>query len=240
MVFRSSPISFVLPKGRMKTMRGWLEHSLEYIRLAAKLLDRSTVLRNNITALFSKVMHDFDTKIHATDFAYRKRYHDTLQAARRLEHNRQNVMTELKAVENDIHATEKGHEDVLPWKKLCHTRLENRNQRPNNELSMDIAQEGLLLEASNHRHSREGLFQKITELRSRWNDLSEQLHRVELDLDRKQKCLEMDKRAVDLRQGTFLPEAEKDVIDWVVDRGTKVFSMDPDQRYKKHLPKVLV
>lgn len=75
----------------MKTMRGWLEHSLENVRLAAKLLDRSTVLRNNVTALFSKVMHDFDTKIHATDFAYRKRYHDTVQAARRLEHNRQNV-----------------------------------------------------------------------------------------------------------------------------------------------------
>ena len=63
---------------------------------------------------------------------------------------------------------------------------------------------------------------------------------MELDLDRKQKCLEMDKRAIDLRQGTFLPEAEKDVIDWVIDRNTKVFSMDPDQRYKKHVPKVLV
>ena len=75
----------------MVTMRTWLEHSLDNFRLASRLLDNSTILRNEITALFSKVMHHFDKEIHETDYAYRKRYQDTLMAARRLEHNRQNV-----------------------------------------------------------------------------------------------------------------------------------------------------
>ena len=76
--------------------------------------------------------------------------------------------------------------------------------------------------------------------RARWNDLAEQLHRVEMDLDRKMKCLEMDKRAMALRQGSLLPVAEKDIIDHFVDRHSKVFSMDPDDRYRKDVPRVLV
>ncbi|OQV21818.1 putative Tektin-2 [Hypsibius exemplaris] len=222
------------------TMRAWLERSLENLRLATRLLDNATVLRNHITTLFSKVMHDSDKEAHATDFAYRKRYHDTLMAARKLDHNRQNLAEEIKAVENDIQATQTAEDNLTPSMKLAHTRIENRNQRPNHELTMDVPQEGLLLEAGNLAHFKAALFHKNSLLRARWNDLREQLHRVELDLDRKLKCLEMDKRAMTLRQGSMNPVAEKNVIDHVVERHSKALSMDPDERYRKEAPRVLV
>ncbi|XP_055335376.1 tektin-2-like [Paramacrobiotus metropolitanus] len=224
----------------MVTMRVWLENSVENLRLSAKILDKAHQLRNDILALWSKVENEFAAKIYATDYAYRKRYNDTLLAARRLEHNRQNLADEIKANENDIEATETAWQNMIPHMQLAHTRIENRNQRPNYELALDPPHEGLVLEATNLAHSREALFNKLKELRSRWNDLTEQLHRVELDLERKTKCLEMDKRAMTLRETTFSPHAEKDVSDWITDRSSKVFAMDPEQRYRKHVPKILV
>ena len=77
-------------------MRVWLSNSIENLELAQQILDNAQQLRNVILALWSKVEQQFNEQIQATDYAYRRRYNDTLLAARRLEHNRQNVRTHHK------------------------------------------------------------------------------------------------------------------------------------------------
>lgn len=68
-------------------------------------------------------------------------------------------------MENDIEATERSHENTIPYMQLAHTRIENRNQRPNYELTLDPPHEGLVLEATNLAHSRDALFKKLKDLR---------------------------------------------------------------------------
>lgn len=106
----------------------------------------------------------------------------------------------MEKILREIHAIEQALEEKVNALKLAETRLENRCQRPGMELCLDEVYSGLCDEVKQLRETRQQLVVKMNSVKTTYNSLEQQAHRIDSDLKYKEHSLMIDVRALDLRQ----------------------------------------
>lgn len=106
----------------------------------------------------------------------------------------------MKGLLKEIQSIENALEENAKSIKLAETRLENRCQRPGKELCMDHVYKGLCDEIKQLLFVQHQLNEKLSISKASYNELEQNLQRLDNDLKRKQHTLVIDIRALDLRQ----------------------------------------
>lgn len=155
--FKPNPLR--VPKGSV-TPQQWIAFSKYNKDRADAEMESSKRLRENIQQLIAQSSSDLESQQNATEFAMRKRIHETENALDELNWQRKNTEREIAQAEEDIDKLEKAIRDKDPVMKLAHTRLENRSYRPGVELVRDEVQYGLVDEVKQIEASQKALEQK--------------------------------------------------------------------------------
>lgn len=208
--FKPNPLR--VPKGTV-TPQQWLAHSKYNKDKSDAEMHSSKRLRENIQQTMAQSNSDIDTQKNATEYAMRKRIHETEQAHDELCWQKKNTEKEIAQLERDIENLEQAIRDKDPVIKLAHTRLENRTYRPGMELVRDEVQYGLVDEVKQLEASQKNLMEKCKQQKHAWNLLQEQLRRINEDIALKENSLKLEKRALATRKRLNthkLPETETD------------------------------
>lgn len=208
--FKPNPLR--IPKGTV-TPQQWLAFSKYNKDRADAEMESTKRLRESIQQLMAQSQSDLDSQNNATEFAMRKRIHESEQARDELEWQKQNTEKEIARLEEDIENLERAIREKDPSMKLAHTRLENRTTRPGVELVRDEVQYGLVDEVKQIEASQKALEQKCKQAKHAWNLLQEQLRRINEDIAIKDNSIRLEKRALATRKRlqTFdKPQSETD------------------------------
>lgn len=195
------------------TPQQWLAHSKYNKDKSDAEMHSSKRLRENIQQTMAQSKSDLDSQKNATEYAMRKRIHETEQAHDELCWQKKNTEKEIAQLEVDIENLEQAIRDKDPSIKLAHTRLENRTYRPGMELVRDEVQYGLIDEVKQLEASQKNLYEKCKQQKHAWNLLQEQLRRINEDIALKDNSLKLEKRALATRKrlNTFdVPQTETD------------------------------
>jgi len=195
--FKPNPLR--IPKGTV-TPQQWLAHSKYNKDKSDAEMHSSKRLRENIQQTMAQSSSDLDAQKNATEYAMRKRIHETEQAKDELCWQKKNTEKEIAQLEEDIESLEKAIRDKDPIMKLAHTRLENRTYRPGMELVRDEVQYGLVDEVKQIEATQKALQEKCKQQKHAWNLLQEQLRRVNEDIALKENSLMLEKRALATRK----------------------------------------
>lgn len=208
--FKPNPLR--IPKGTM-TPQQWLAHSKYNKDKSDAEMHSSKRLRENIQQTIAQSNSDLDSQKNATEYAMRKRIHETEQAHDELHWQKKNTEKEIAQLEVDIENLEQAIRDKDPVIKLAHTRLENRTYRPGMELVRDEVQYGLVDEVKQLEASQKSLYEKCKQQKHAWNLLQEQLRRINEDIALKDNSLTLEKRALATRKRlntVQIPQTETD------------------------------
>jgi len=208
--FKPNPLR--VPKGTV-TPQQWLAHSKYNKDKSDAEMNSSIRLRENIQQTMAQSQSDLDSQKNATEFAMRKRIHETEQAKTELLWQKRNTENEIAQLEEDIDKLERAIRDKDPVMKLAHTRLENRTYRPGMELVRDEVQYGLVDEVKQIEATQKTLHEKLKQAKHAWNILQEQLRRINEDIALKENSLVLEKRALANRKrlnNVNKPETETD------------------------------
>ncbi|XP_074636417.1 tektin-2-like [Acropora palmata] len=172
-----------------------------YNKLRAEAeMKASKHLREAIFATLQQTANDLEAQRQATEYAFRKRVHETNQAKSELEWQQKNTMEEISTLENDI----KGIKEAIDAKnapmKVAQTRLENRTYRPNVELCRDQPQYQMCHEVAEIGGSIRTLNEKLREAENALQALRSNLERINEDLATKNNSLALDNRSLQVRQ----------------------------------------
>lgn len=195
--FKPNPLR--IPKGSV-TPQQWLAFSKYNKDRSDAEMETSKRLRENIQQLIHQSNSDLDSQKNSTEYAMRKRIHETEQARDELEWQKNNTEKEIAECEEDIDNLERAIREKDPCLKLAHTRLENRTYRPGMELARDEVQYGLIDEVKQIEASIKALQDKCKQAKHAWNLLQEQLRRVNEDIALKDNSLVLEKRALATRK----------------------------------------
>ncbi|XP_013390065.1 tektin-2-like [Lingula anatina] len=201
---RSPLISFKpdptrVPKGSV-TPQNWEDFSRYNKERAEAEMNASTRLREAIHHTLQQTANDLEAQRLATEYAYRKRIHETERAKGELEWQKQNTEEEIAQLEEDIRGIERAIRDKINPMKLAQTRLENRTYRPNVELCRDHVQYGLTDEVKQLEATKKGLEEKLRQAKHALDGLEQNLHRINEDLACKINSLMLDNRCMDTRK----------------------------------------
>lgn len=208
--FKPNPLR--VPKGTVNPQQ-WLAHSKYNKDKSDAEMQSSMRLRENIQQTMAQSNSDLESQRNATEFAMRKRIHETEQAKTELLWQKKNTEKEIAQLEEDIEKLERAIRDKDPVMKLAHTRLENRTYRPGMELVRDEVQYGLVDEVKQIEASQKVLHEKLKQAKHAWNLLQEQLRRINEDIALKENSLVLEKRALANRRrlnNVNKPETETD------------------------------
>ncbi|KAG8182997.1 hypothetical protein JTE90_027482 [Oedothorax gibbosus] len=185
------------------SLETWLEHCLQRKRAAEGAVARAQRTEGAALALIRKARNDISQQREATQFALRKRRHETLQARDALAAQRQDLKDEISRLEREMLNMEQGHDGTRGNLKLVHTRLESRKARPGFELVRDMPTVGLEEELRHVTQSREYMQQKLRDIRhcgKTCETSQHHLHEVEDDLQRKERSLDIETRSLDMHE----------------------------------------
>lgn len=201
---RSPNISFKpdpcrVPKGSV-TPQNWEDFSRYNKERAEAEMKASTTLREAIHHTLHKTENDVAAQRAATEYAYRKRIHETEQAKEELEWQKANLEEEIAKQEAAIRALEEALRAKNPPLKLAETRLENRTYRPNVELCRDAPQYGLVDEVQQLKATKLALEEKIRQAKHILDGLEKNLNTVNAEIANKNNSLMLDKRCMDVRE----------------------------------------
>ncbi|CAH3173292.1 unnamed protein product [Porites lobata] len=172
-----------------------------YNKLRAEAeMKASKHLREAIFATLQQTANDLEAQRQASEYAFRKRIHETNQARSELEWQQKNTMEEISTLENDI----KGIKEAIDAKNapmmVAQTRLENRTYRPNVELCRDQPQYQMCHEVAEISGSVRALNEKLREAENALQALRSNLERINEDLAIKNNSLALDSRSMEVRQ----------------------------------------
>lgn len=208
--FKPNPLR--VPKGTVNPQQ-WLAFSKYNKDRSDAEMDSSKRLRESIQHTIKQSEANFESQKNATEFAMRKRIHETEQARDELLWQKNNTEKEIARLEDDIDNLERAIREKDPVMKLAQTRLENRTYRPGVELVRDEVQYGLVDEVKQIEASQRALQEKCKQAKHAWNILQEQLHRINEDIAIKDNSLALEKRALATRKRlntASLPQTETD------------------------------
>jgi len=199
----STDISFQVdptrtPKGSV-TPETWDSYS-QYNKLRGEAeMKASQRLREAIFATLEKTKNDLEAQRRATEYAYRKRIHESEQAKNELEWQEKNTKTEITAMEGDIQTLKEAIDAKMAPMMVAQTRLENRTNRPNVELCRDIPQYQLCHEVGEIEGSIKALMEKLRVAENALENLLQDLARIEEDLAVKTKSLSLENECIQTR-----------------------------------------
>jgi len=162
-------------------------------------LAASQKLRESIQASLMQANNDIEAQKTATEYAFRRRIHETARAKDELMWQQGQVMREIKDMEKQIHDLEMAVREKKNILKVAHTRLENRADHPNVELAIDNIYYGLVNEVKTLEASVNALQSKLTDSKHQLNSLQSQLAMINSDLTTKHNALSILQGAMDSR-----------------------------------------
>nr|XP_039257130.1 tektin-2-like [Styela clava] len=187
------------------TPEAWHQFSQYNKDRAEAEMRASVTLREATAATLAQTRNELEAQRNATEFAYRKRIHETERAEGELEWQRKNTKEEIEEVEADIRNLEEAIRAKAAPLKVAHTRLETRTYRPNVELCRDKPQYGLVEEVRQIEGSISQLKEKLAQAHHARDALYKHLYRIEEDLACKRNSLDLDRRCVDVRRKLIVP-----------------------------------
>jgi len=187
-----------VPKGST-TPQQWEDFSRYNKERAEAEMRSSTRLREAIHHTLQECDNDLEAQKLGTEYAFRKRIHETERAKKELEWQKANTEKEIADMEEDIRNLESKIRDKINPTKLAETRLENRTYRPNVELCRDEPQYGLTDEVKQLRATKAALEEKLRQAQHGLDGLQKQLHRINDDLAVKNNSLMLDNRCMGSR-----------------------------------------
>ncbi|KAI3378417.1 hypothetical protein SNEBB_005529 [Seison nebaliae] len=210
------PDAYRTPKNSV-SLQEWVDFSKHNKAVGDAEVLSSKELREKIHHDLSKAQALIVGQQNATEYAIRKRIHETEKALKELQWQRQQDENELRRLEDDINKLETSMFEKDPSIKLAQTRLENRHLRPHIELVSDDVHYGLLNEGKNLEAMRAALQTKMDEAKYAWNNLLEQRERVNNEIQNKENTLIICNRALAARnrlvyQKYPTTETEKNMI----------------------------
>nr|WQM43607.1 tektin 2 [Eurycea tynerensis] len=168
----------------------------------------STLLREAIAITIAQTNNELDAQREATEFAFRKRIHETEKSHDELKWQEKNTLDEIAETEADIRRLEEDVRLKTAALKLAHTRLETRTYRPNIDLCRDKAQYGLTDEVHQLEGTIASLKQKLAQTQDALDALYKHLARIQEDIRTKENSLLQDNKCLDIRRKLTVP-AEK-------------------------------
>lgn len=193
------PDSLRVPKGST-TPQSWEDFSRYNRDRAEAEMGASRRLREAIHHTLQQTDNDLDAQHTATDYAYRKRMHETNRAIKELDWQKQQTEEEIADCENEIRRLVDAIRAKINPTKLAQTRLENRTYRPNTELCRDNVQYGLCDEVKQLEASKHALEEKLKQSQHALDGLEQNLHRINQDLQCKTNSLRLDEQCMQSRQ----------------------------------------
>jgi len=124
----------------------WSNYSDSNIKKAECEKQASVTLRSVISGVVEQTRNDLLTQCRNVDLALKKRVEECSNAKERLTGHLEKVEKEIESMEGNISQLKSAIEEKLAPLKVAHTRLAQRSQRPNIELTRDPAQYQLVNE----------------------------------------------------------------------------------------------
>jgi len=162
-------------------------------------LAASQKLRESIQAGLMQANNDIEAQKTATEYAFRRRIHETQRAKDELMWQQGQEMREIKDMEKQIRDLEMAVRLKKNILKVAQTRLENRTDHPNVELCIDEIYYGLVNEIKQLEASVNALQNKLTDSKHQLNSLQSQLAMINSDLTTKHNALTILQGAMDAR-----------------------------------------
>jgi len=162
-------------------------------------LAASQKLRESIQASLMQANNDIEAQKTATEYAFRRRIHETARAKDELLWQQGQTRNEIKDMEKQIHDLEMAVREKKNILKVAQTRLENRADHPNVELCIDNIYYGLVDEIKQLEASVNALQSKVTDSKHQLNCLQSQLAMINSDLTTKHNALTILQGAMDAR-----------------------------------------
>ncbi|XP_054707732.1 tektin-B1-like [Uloborus diversus] len=197
----------------------WLQNSVDRRRSAEDAIARATRATNDSWNLIRKTTNNIRHQREATQFAMRKRRHETLQARDILAAQRKDLKDEIDRLDREMLTVEQTIDTSRGNLKLTQTRLENRKFRPRFELCRDDPTVGLEEEMRNVMESREHLAQKLRDVKNMLNRAQEHLHEVEDDLQRKERSLAIETTCIEVHERPSKSPYQMDIA-WLAPMNT--------------------
>lgn len=162
-------------------------------------LAASQKLREDIQACLMQAENDIVAQQNATEFAFRRRLHETSRAKDELEWQRKQTMNEIKAVEGLIRTLEGSIPSRRLAMKVAQSRLESRRDRPGVEKSFTAIDKGLMDECRQLQSTANATQSKLTDLKHQLNSLQSELATINSDLTTKHNAYSILKQCMDCR-----------------------------------------
>ncbi|XP_067125216.1 tektin-2 [Centruroides vittatus] len=170
----------------------WLDHSVRNCTKGEEITAAARTLIVNCWKTIRDTNNLLFRQREATQYAFRQRIHETQQARDNLAYQKNNLIDEIERMMKEVQNIERQIRAIRNPLKLNHTRLEDRKWRPRMELVADHVFWGLREEYAQLNKAKEELEEELNNARLILNQLQEHLYRVEDDLTRKEKSLQLD------------------------------------------------
>ncbi|KAK7088197.1 hypothetical protein V1264_022138 [Littorina saxatilis] len=170
----------------------WQDFSHENIENAERERMNSAQLRSNIDGILQSTSNDQRKQVDATNLAFSKRIHETLDTKGKLEDHLNKILGQIKEIEENISRLKKGIADKEAALELALTRLDTRRGRPNVELCRDAVQYRLVEEVHELENSLAQLQSRLADTKNSLKGLTRNQLDVEDDIETKNNTLFID------------------------------------------------
>ncbi|KAK0174941.1 hypothetical protein PV327_010644 [Microctonus hyperodae] len=183
------------------TLQEWGLHNDEIVMTTMKELNSTKVLRYYIDDIMKEIVGDLNEQKKKTDESFNKRINEIKEIKSALEMQHCEVIKRVNAINETITKIDKNIREKEGFLALAHTRLGNRCQRPNMELTSDQVERQLTLEVSNIRVIIGKLQQTLCEAHATLRYLLKIQIQLEEDINIKTNTLKIDEvECMTLRQ----------------------------------------
>ncbi|KAF8782505.1 Tektin-2 like protein [Argiope bruennichi] len=201
------------------SLETWLQNCLDKRTAAEDAIAKATRATNDSWNMMRKSNNDIHHQRDATQFALRKRRHETLQQRDALAAQRKDLKDEIERLEREMLNIEQEADISRGNLKLVQTRMESRKSRPRMELVRDHPTFGLEEELRHVVESREYLAQKLRDVKNVLNRTQQHLHEVEDDLQRKERSLAIETTCIELHERPSKSPYQTDIA-WLAPMNT--------------------
>lgn len=186
------------PKGTL-TVKQWQDFCHYNRERADKEMCNSVRLRESILSTLQQVSSDLQAQHIASAFELRHRVHEYNMSLDELKYQKKLTEEEMAEAEAEIRRLQEAIRVKTNFRKLAHTRLENRMTRPYEEMCQDNVQYGLQDEVKQLAASTQALQEKLRQTQHALHCMEQNLHRLNEDIERKQNSLNIDQQCIESR-----------------------------------------
>ncbi|XP_023226798.1 tektin-B1-like [Centruroides sculpturatus] len=196
--YKSRPLD--IPPGIVEVQQ-WFDHLVRNCTKGEEITAAARTLIANCWRTIRDTNNLLFQQREATQYAFRQRIHEIQQARDNLAYQKYNLIDEIVKMMTEIQNIEEQIQAIRNSLNLIHTRLDDKNWRTRMELVADDVFWGLREEYAQLNKAKEELEKKLNNARLILNQVQEHLRRVEDDLTRKEKSLQLDTECLNRHTG---------------------------------------